>query len=141
MIAASLDQAFRSAHYRVFSGSGTITTEIDHRSDALARLLAAEGVASAVLLTAHNPGGRRTEPSRNQQQQAQLEAALQALGCRWLGAEGAAPDRHWVEPSLLIFDLSCEQAAALAARFGQAAYVLYDRHGSARLCYCERTQP
>lgn len=134
----TLDAAFRAAVYRVFDGDIGLQLRLDQPAAALAALLARLGAGSAVLLTAWNPHAQHTPLEANLKRQDTLQDWLRAHAYRWLQAEGAAPDRTWVEPSLLVLDLDADTTAMLAARFAQCAWIELDAQGRATLRYADR---
>jgi hypothetical protein len=129
---------FRAAVYRVFDGETPVQLCLERPVAALAALLARQQARGGVLLTAWNPQAQRSPIEANLRAQQDLQDWLHAHAYRWLDAEGAAPDRSWVEPSVLILDLDPSTTAALAGRFDQCAWIELDAEGRANLRYADR---
>ena len=63
---------------------------------------------------------------------------MTAAGFCFYHGEGKGDDGAWpAEPSLLILGVGEDEAAALARRFGQAAFVYGDRGAAARLVWTD----
>lgn len=126
MVAPSgdLKQAFERTVYRVFLPAPVDLRvgEIHPALDAALRRLDAE---SWVVLSPGNPGAMRLDDSDNARRMADLKQHLDRLGLRHFEAVGLPPpDQDWEpEASLLILDASPGQARALAARYGQLAWL------------------
>lgn len=119
-----LEAAYRRARYRVDDGAGTIELRIDVASSAAADLLERHGVSGAALVTGCNPGSQLASATDNDRAQRALEAAVAAERLPWLPGAGLDPDGIWPEePGLLVLGIGRCRAAALARRFGQAAFV------------------
>ena len=88
------------------------------------------------FITAYNPGSVAARPEENRARQGELERAVTAAGLCFYRGEGKGDDGAWpAEPSLLILGIVEDDAAALARRFGQAAFVFGERGTAARLVW------
>ena len=121
-----LIEQYRKARYRVL-GPRAFELRVGEPSPACDALLAQERCASAALLTAWNPRSEPRPETENAASQATLVAEL--AGRRWFEAEGSG-DGWPPEPSLLVAGLGRSEAAVLAARFRQHAFL-----------YCETGRP
>jgi hypothetical protein len=79
------------------------------------------GVATVHVITAWNPGGRRTDPAVNAQAERAQRAELAELHLTVWDAEGWAPDDRWAEASAAVLDADEAAMLALARRYGQSA--------------------
>ncbi|HUR40771.1 MAG TPA: DUF3293 domain-containing protein [Verrucomicrobiae bacterium] len=121
-----LVKAYRNANYRVHA-QPPFELRVDNFSIDLDRVLESTRSASAALLTAYNPQSHKRPAPENAAAQAELKGAVAAHVC--LEAEGRG--EGWPpEPSLLVLGLTRSEAATLARRFGQHAYL-----------YCEPKRP
>lgn len=116
--------AFRAARYLVFAPAGTIALRIGQHSPALQALMEAQGCASTVILTAHNPGARQAGIAANRRAQSALLQDASALGLpcfygRNLARDGNGP----TEPTVAILGALQQQGCGLAKRYGQLAFV------------------
>jgi hypothetical protein len=134
-IAADLQAAFAAADYRILAGGGAILTRLQCPSPALAQLQRDHGVQTSSLLSARNPRGRALDAERNRARDLALATWLHAAGWRWLPAEGAAPDRHWVEPGFWVPGLAGEPCRDVMRAYEQLAWVEYDATGVGTLCF------
>jgi hypothetical protein len=140
MTADLLTNAYRDALYQVDVAGGSLELRVDVPCESLRQWLAAHHHFCAALLTAHNPGSERRADSVNQEAQRQLQAAIRARGLRFLTGRNLDPRGQWpVEDSLLVPDLSLKEAQALAAQFGQRAFLWCDASGTPRLHQAQRT--
>ena len=90
------------------------------------------------IITAYNPGSVAAPPQDNRVRQGELERAVTAAGFPFYRGEGKGEDGTWpAEPSLLILGVGEDAAAALARRFGQAAFVFGERGAMARLVWID----
>lgn len=129
-----METAFRKAHYRIYAPPDELTLRVGLPSPALASLLRNAGVQCAAVLTAFNPGARRSPALRNRRSHQQLRALLRQLGYTVLAGRNEDPRRRWpVEPSWLVPGLPLATARSIAARYGQAALVWTDASGTPQL--------
>ncbi|GIX36038.1 MAG: hypothetical protein KatS3mg126_1817 [Lysobacteraceae bacterium] len=139
-IAAHLEALFRSACYRIRLDEDWHETFVGQRSSPVAAWLARHGFDRASLISARNPQGRPLGEEDNRRRERALRQRLEALGLQTLAAEGAAPDRRFVEPSLWVPGLGGEACRLLMRDFDQLAWVEYDALGLARLCWTHETE-
>jgi len=83
----------------------------------------------ATFVTTDNPGGRAVADEENLARRSQLTAFLTDAGLVWYPAVGGAPGGNHLEPGALVLGLDVASAAALGARFGQAAVYLWTPAG------------
>lgn len=79
------------------------------------------GVGTVHVITAWNPGGRRTDPATNAHAERALRADLTRLELVVWDAEGWAPDASWAEASVAVVDGDEAVMLDLARRYGQSA--------------------
>lgn len=133
---ARLDAAYRATTYRVAAPDGPIDLRVGARSAPLAAWLRARGAASWAYLAAVNPASRQLAPADNAARHAALQTALEQGGYDILAGEAIADAGDWpVEPGFLACGLGCHEAAVLAARFGQNAFLWGERDGVATLVW------
>jgi Protein of unknown function (DUF3293) len=129
-----LRQAYSSAHYYFETPDGELLLQVDRPSPALHLLLLAKGTASAVALTAWNPGSTLQDDAANRRAQQDLERELSALQLTCIPGRHEDPAGHWPnECSTLVLGLTHFDAQRLAARFGQLAFLWSDATGTPRL--------
>lgn len=130
--------AYLATDYRVSTPTGPITLRIGEACPTMAAALRDGGWATAVFVTAWNPGGEAAEARANAAAQAQLRDELRAAGWSFWEGEGAArePERHgeWpAEPSVLVLGMLRVAGRALAQAYGQDAVVFVDAAGMVEL--------
>jgi hypothetical protein len=119
--ADALRSHYKRTRYLVHYAGATIDARIGAPSSALDRLLALEGAASGVFITAMNP---RSEPCGAAENAVANLALAEALRLwKTLPHDGVAADNSWVETGFFALDLPPAEALALACRFGQNAIV------------------
>ncbi|MEM1319454.1 MAG: DUF3293 domain-containing protein [Bacteroidota bacterium] len=129
--------AYRNTTYRVFTPDLAIRIGIDN--DELNTFLFDNNAFSWAFISAANPGSEEQLPaSINQKRHQQL--IQQVLEGRWRYCEAAGqPDSaDWQpEPSLLILDISQQEALALGRAFQQKAIVfgLFEQPGVLLFCH------
>ncbi|HEX2829732.1 MAG TPA: DUF3293 domain-containing protein [Burkholderiales bacterium] len=137
--AANLDAAYRATTYRVYAPDA-IDLTIGARSAALDGLLEERRADAWAFMTAWNPGSRQFTEAENARRQAELLALLRDRGFEWLAGSGVPARPDWQpEESVLVLDVGCDEAIAIAQEFGQVAIVAGKRGGAAELVYCDRT--
>jgi hypothetical protein len=130
--------AYHATCYRVQAPGTELRLHIGRHEPLLAKLLREAWVEHAALLTAWNPGSQPQEPSTNEASHQALLRELQAAGYPCLHgrnepADGSANGDSWIEPSVLALDVTFEAARAIAARYGQLAFLWIDRQATPRL--------
>lgn len=145
-VSEELCTAYRATTYRVDADDAAFELRINEHHPQFARWLRNAGKTSAAVITAWNPRSLPTSLIENFAQQRQLEQALRVMGLEWLPAcnlapvDGATPST-WDEESLLVFDVDEKSARAIAARFGQLAFVWIDQHATPRLVFTAAGMP
>jgi hypothetical protein len=133
---SDLERAYRRAVYCIEHADAALELAVDRPSGALARLLAAHGVASAAFLTACNPGSLPTDPAVNRAAQAALVEAAAQLGHPTLPGVAVDPHGDWPdEDSVLVLGIDAAAAIRLARRFGQNALVWIEADATPRLVW------
>ncbi|MFO7324820.1 MAG: DUF3293 domain-containing protein [Pseudomonadota bacterium] len=128
--------AYRATRYRVSAPGRDLLLAVDRYDEQLAKLLREAWVDSAALITAWNPRSQQQETERNRALQDQLVRELQAAGHPCLPGRNEAPiddPEDWNEDSVLALDISLEEARAIAARYGQHAFLWIDKEATPRL--------
>jgi hypothetical protein len=129
--------AYRATHYVVRAPGRDLHLRIDQYDAQLAKLLREAWVDSAALITAWNPGSQRQASQLNHALQSQLVNALAADGhpCLHGRNEPAVESAReaWQEESVLALGITLASARAIAARYGQLAFVWIDQDATPRL--------
>jgi len=95
-------------------------------------------VTTWVFVTAHNPRSVPRSAADNESAQGQLEATVRSQGWVFFQGYGLGQGGAWPpEPSLLVLGPGVEQARDLGRSFGQAAVVVGELGGQARLLWME----
>ena len=133
-----LDPAYRATSYFVDGPTGRFTIRVGAVSPEADALAAEHNVTTWAYLTAYNAGSVQASPEHNLARQRELEQAVTAAALPFFRGEGRGDDGAWpAEPSLLVLGIGEEDAAALARRFGQAAFVFGERGEAARLAWID----
>ena len=133
-----LEAAYRATSYVVDGPTGRFAVRVGAVSPEADALTATQHVATWAYLTAYNAGSVPAPAEVNLARQRELEQAVAAAGFPFFRGEGKGDDDAWPpEPSLLVLGIREEDAAALARRFGQAAFVFGERGGVARLVWTD----
>lgn len=128
--------AYRATAYRVYAPGRELLLRIDQHDAQLAKLLREAWVERAALITAWNPGSQPQDPQRNLVLQQQLVDELAGAGHPCLAARNEAPPESgggWTEESVLALDIDLPAARAIAARYGQLAFLWIDQQATPRL--------
>jgi len=134
-------RAYRDADYVIFNEAEELIVHIDESNLPVDELLRQLDVRSAAIITAWNPRSQVCPDAENQAAHEQLESAVARLRLTALPAEGRDPTGAWTpEQSLFITGIQRHQATALAARFGQNAYVWLERRRPAELVVLEQPE-
>ena len=130
-----LDAAFRATCYRVDCAAGVFDLRIGVVNSAFDDFLRTQGAGCWGLITAHNPGGVRSDAQNAVRQQALL-SRIESSSWPWLPACHLADDGRWpAEPGALILGIGEAALGALAAEFSQAAVVCGERGEAPRLVW------
>lgn len=127
---------FADAVYRVYDDGRRIELRIGEANPAMAAVLARFGATHGGLVTGENPFGQQQSPEANAAANAELAAAIDALGLPRLPSDGGSEDGSWNEPGFLVIGGEGAPVDALARRFRQAAWVRIAADGSAHLAGC-----
>lgn len=139
---AALSHAFEKAIYRVHSPLGDMDVRIGQLNRSLNQLLEQENSRGAAILTACNPGAQICSRAFNDAVQESLLRDLQKLDLRWWPAVNLDPAGKWPdEPSLLVLDISLQQARWQARLFKQLAFVYIPPNGKAQLHQVQQRLP
>lgn len=123
--APALEQAFHQTTYRIFLPDRIIDLRIGTPQPELDAELQRRHASHWVVLSPGNPAAQRLPDQDNARRMLALKTDLQALGLSFFEAVGL-PAKHedWPpEASLFILDATRAQAAALALRYDQLAWV------------------
>ncbi|MBS1143481.1 MAG: hypothetical protein H6R14_887 [Proteobacteria bacterium] len=121
---SELEVAYMATTYRVFLPSGVCELRLGQASDTLRCWLETAGENTFALISAQNPDGQQLDESANAERQSQLECDLLEGNYEPYAAQHEADDGQWpMEESCFVPGISCEDACALAADFGQNAVV------------------
>jgi hypothetical protein len=112
-------EAYLQAEYRIHAGM-PFSLRVATHSEALRALYAQMGVHSAAFITPCNPLGHLLTARENELKLQELENTLDALGLRYLPAEGLDLQGEWPpEKGVLVLDLSLDQARDIGREFRQ----------------------
>ena len=125
---------YSQTDYQIGSGCSAFVIHVDHYSESMFQLMAAEQVSSAGIITAYNP---YSQVQHNQQNRIAHSELLHALEHHTLpiiesvniDASGQWPD----EESLCVFGMSLESIRQLGHQFGQNAVVWIESDAVPRL--------
>jgi hypothetical protein len=133
-----LEAAYRATHYRAFLPDGDAVLRIGEGSPDLDRHLSAMGLTTWAFITPYNPRSAMLSDDENAIRMKQFTAEVDAAGHRYFLGSGADPSGEWPpEASLLVCDLSLEQATDLATALEQNAFV-FGRFGEVpTLVWCD----
>lgn len=124
-----LESAFLATDYEVDGPSGRFVIRIGELCDAIP-------AGTWAYITACNPRSRRLPDDENDRRMRQLEAELRAKGFQFWRGQSRARDLSWPpEASLLVLDISREQAIRLGQRLDQWAIVFGKRGHRAELVW------
>lgn len=139
MIGRAFEDAFRATTYRVLAADRSFNLRIGRKAVDFDAFLAALGMADWAIVTACNPGGRRSD-GENERRHAALRTRVEALGLPTWPTIAIADAGDWPdEPGLLIVGASSAIARNLADAFGQLACVV-GTAGSAPALLWTRTE-
>jgi hypothetical protein len=119
----ALEIAYREAEYRV-GPALTTRLAIGIADPLLDRMLQRGDVSTAALLTAANPGSVLRSAADNEESLGRMQQQLATSGIRTLPALGTDAQGRWPdEAGVLALGIALPQATAIAASFGQFAFV------------------
>jgi hypothetical protein len=128
-----LFEAYKSTNFNVTEPN--ITIKVDHVNPMLDELLLKHNAICYAYITAENPYGKSYTKEQNELRHQQLLDATSHFVV--YEGEGAGEDTTWPpERSLLILNISKEEAIALGKQFEQNAIVLGNIHGAPELVIC-----
>lgn len=133
---AELLEAYRGTDYVVF-GEPELVLRIGEPNPDLDELLDAEGATTAAFITAANPRGKRRGAWENEIANAALVKSQNEAGFRCFEGEGRAPDRKWVERSVLVVGIPRADAVIVGRAFEQNAIVFAERGRAPELVLLE----
>lgn len=120
-----------------------LSLRVDAPAPQLSALFAAFATRHCSLLTAVNPQAQAETETANRLRQQALLRDVQALGLPALPAHSAAPCiavRVWQEPMVCVPGLSPAEAATLARRYGQLAWLQVGADCVPQLHWCTPVQ-
>ncbi|TRX56675.1 DUF3293 domain-containing protein [Thalassomonas sp. M1454] len=130
----NLQQAYLNSDYIIDDELGFWQINIGDTDRTLSRYLHTFDVPTAAFITAENPKSKRLSDKENKKRGQQLLSQVQKLKltCHQGYSIGAKAD--WPkENSLLITNITKQQANSLAQQFNQNAYVWLDETGAVKL--------
>lgn len=123
----ALIQAFLETHYRVHQhgpDKPPLTLSVGQASPDLITLHQAHGVDRSAFLTAYNPFAKKVDEAVNLKRQEELKQELSSRSLTFLPGKGQHPTNGWpAEPSVLVLDISLEDAKVMGRKYEQAAIV------------------
>ena len=123
-IPLELAKAYQEALYVIDGEGGDISLRVSQPSLELASLMKMYRVKSAAFLTAFNPHSILATAEVNVSNHNALIDDIHTLGLKLISGEGGDPSRIWPsEPSVLVLDISRQNAEHLADRYRQNAYL------------------
>ncbi|WNC70069.1 DUF3293 domain-containing protein [Thalassotalea nanhaiensis] len=126
----NLRQAYINTDYIIDDELGFWQINIGDTDRPLSRYLNTFENPTAAFITAYNPKSKRLKEGQNQQRQQQLHQAVSKLGLASCKGYGLSQQNDWPkEHSLLITNITKQQASQLAKDFQQAAFVWIDDKG------------
>lgn len=127
--------AYLQALYCFGEGPAAMILRPGETSRQLGRWMQDSGLRSVAVLTACNPGSRPCSSTFNLDAQRRLIAQVAARGLPFIEGQNRDPAGKWPpEDSLLIGNLTLEQARDLAHQFGQLAFLWSDAGAVPQLC-------
>ncbi len=132
----SLLDAYYKSVYSVFRPS--IDIKIGEHNEDLAVFLFDNNAFSWAFVSACNPFSINISALENQKRTSDLIAFVKEKNWRFLRGEGHSDQNNWKEESLLILDISKNEAEALANQFEQNAFVFGYLDKTPELVICKR---
>ena len=126
-LSTELIQAFLETHYRVHQDgpdASPLTLRVGQASAGLATLHRTHSVDCSAFLTAYNPFAKKVDEEVNLKRQEELKQELSSHSLTFLPGKGQHPTNGWpAEPSVLVLDISLEDAKVIGRKYEQAAIV------------------
>jgi hypothetical protein len=122
LIATDLIDAYKTTGY-VVQSNPAFTLNAGIHSESLARLYAIENIQTACFITAYNPYSVFLTPPHNVARQADLLSDIASLRLKSIYGYGRGKDTVWMEPSVLILDISSDEGMKLAIKHEQNAFI------------------
>lgn len=133
-----LDAAYRRSTYRATIDGQTVELRIGAPGPVLDALLAGRGCAGWAWLTAVNPASRQLTDTDNARRLQALGERLRRGGWPHWPASAAADAGDWPpEEGFLVAGIALPDAVALAADFGQNAFVAASSGNPAQLLWID----
>lgn len=134
MIPDSLRTAYLRAVYSFGEGPSRLELRPGRPCEPLRHWMQDNGLRCVAVLTAFNPGSRSCDSAFNSQAQRALRARISSGGLPYREGCNLDPTGAWPpEDSLLVGNLSLQQARELAREFGQLAFLWSDEGAVPRL--------
>lgn len=124
MVSEDLIIAFKNTDYHVL-GNEHFVLNVDVYSENLQRLHEEHKAKSSAFLTAHCPLSKPLSLDENEILQSQLEADLNSSNLQFINGygQGRGEYTNWKERSFLVLKISLEEAAKLAKKYEQYAFL------------------
>lgn len=124
LIAPEKIRAYLATDYRLGHTDQDIVLRIGERSDRLAALFNAHGVACGAFLTAYNPRGTQQPDEANERAHAELAAQISALQLIAIEGSGSEEGSEWPsERSYFALGMDLATAKRIGQLFDQDAIV------------------
>jgi len=133
-VAPSLLSAYQETDYVVNNNQLETIMRVGEQNSVVAHWLSDSKLKYAGFITAFNPDSIMLSDAENQQRHQQLISIVEHKNLQFIEGFGKGRDNKWpAETSLLISANSKHTLNKLAAKFGQAAFVLVDARGFVEL--------
>ena len=134
MVTEDLISAFKNTDYHVLANEHFVL-RIDEFNEYLQRLLDEYEASSSAFLTAYCPFSKPLSLEENEILQSQLETDLNSLNYKFINGygQGKAEYSNWKERSVLVLNISLENATRLAKKYKQYAFIWNDFKCTPRL--------
>lgn len=133
-VTPELLSAYENTNYIVTSPGYETSIHVGELNNDVVLWLKDINANCAAFLTAYNPDSNALSDNENKQRHEELISKLKSTGIHFLDGYGKGLDTQWpAETSLLIGGSSRHEFDALAASYGQAAYVYIDTLGNVEL--------
>ena len=134
MTPQELHQAYTETNFKVFaSDTKTIVVNIDKESTELEKEY--PELTTWAFITAWNPSPKILEEQENNKRNEDLIEEVKKLNLYYTPGVGSSADEKWSEVSILIHNISFENANNLSKKFGQLAFVFGYKNQKANLVY------